>query len=167
MVAGLRANYVTENICATCYGGTSVVEAGFDGEKGGFFGHLWYYTDMSDCVFCKIVAGEIPSYKIYEDNRYLAFLDIMPNCEGHTLVIPKQHVEWVWDYPELGEYFEVVGKIARHHRGVVGDGVRSMIFGWEVPHAHIHVKPGRENTLKGEKMSGEEMAKIREKFRLA
>ena len=119
---------------------------------------------MTDCIFCKIVAGEIPSYKIYEDDKYLAFLDIMPWCEGHTLVIPKSHVEWVWDYPESGEYFEFVGKVARHLRKVKGEGVRAEIFGWDVSHAHIHLLPGRNEKKNGEKLSSEEMAKIQKKY---
>ena len=98
---------------------------------------------MADCIFCKIVAGEIPSYKIYEDEQYLAFLDIFPSTEGHTLVIPKQHVDWVWDHDNLGEFYEVVGKIARHYREVSGDIVRSSVEGWEVQHAHIHLKIGK------------------------
>jgi histidine triad (HIT) family protein len=121
---------------------------------------------MTDCIFCKIVAGEIPSYKIYEDEKYLAFLDIFPWCEGHTLVIPKTHVRWVWDYPELGEYFEVVGRIAKHHRDVKGDGVRSEIFGWDVPHAHIHLLPGKNEKKADEKLLPEEMEKIRAKYSL-
>jgi len=123
---------------------------------------------MTDCIFCKIVAGEIPSYKIYEDEKYLAFLDIMPNCTGHTLVIPKKHMQWVWDFPELGEYFEVVGKIARHHREIIGGGViRSVVYGWEVPHAHIHIKPGQMDDLKGEKLEQKELEEVREKFKLS
>ncbi|MFH2085442.1 MAG: HIT domain-containing protein [bacterium] len=119
---------------------------------------------MSDCIFCKIVAGEMPSYKIYEDEKYLAFLDIMPWTEGHTLVIPKKHVEWVWNAENLGEYFEVVGKIARHHREITRDVVRSNIDGWQVPHAHIHLKPTKNNTFTGEKKSHEEMIMIQAKF---
>jgi histidine triad (HIT) family protein len=98
---------------------------------------------MTDCIFCKIVAGEIPSYKIYEDENYLAFLDIYPSAEGHTLVIPKKHVDWVWDSESLGEYFEVVGKVARHYREISKDIVRSNIDGWQVQHAHIHLKIGK------------------------
>jgi histidine triad (HIT) family protein len=120
---------------------------------------------MSDCLFCKIVKGEIPSYKIYEDKEFLAFLDIFPKTEGHTLVIPKKHVAWVWDYPELGKYGEVVGKIARHLREKNnGQMVRSLIYGVEVPHAHIHLMPGQENNLSGQQLSGDQMEKIRDKF---
>jgi len=122
---------------------------------------------MTDCIFCKIIQGEIPSYKIYEDEKYLAFLDIMPWCEGHTLVIPKKHVEWVWDYPSLGEYFEVVGKIARHHRELVGGGARAMVYGWEVPHAHIHIKPGQTDEMKGVKVTPEKLAKIQARFQMS
>ncbi|MBU1085335.1 MAG: HIT domain-containing protein [Candidatus Beckwithbacteria bacterium] len=121
---------------------------------------------MFDCIFCKIVKGEIPCYKIYEDEEFLAFLDIFPNSTGHTLVIPKEHVEWVWDCPNLGKYFEVVGKIARNHRKVNGEGVRSLVFGWEIPHAHVHLMPGKKDNLKGEKLAGDEMEKIRKRFLL-
>ena len=120
-----------------------------------------------DCIFCKIVRGELPCYKIYEDEEFLAFLNIFPSTTGHTLVIPKKHVLWVWDYDNLGKYFEVVGKIARHFREVVGDGVRSNIFGWDVPHAHVHLKPGKKDDLKNEKLSGERLEKIQERFKVS
>jgi len=61
-----------------------------------------------NCIFCKIVKGEIPAYKIYEDENFLAFLDINPQSPGHTQVIPKRHYRWVWDIPNVGAYFEVV-----------------------------------------------------------
>ena len=67
---------------------------------------------MTDnCIFCKIVSGDIPSYKIYEDDEYLAFLDIAPFADGHTLVIPKKHYQFVWDVEEVGKYIEVAQKI--------------------------------------------------------
>ena len=121
---------------------------------------------MSDCIFCKIVTGEIPCYKIYEDEKYLAFLDIYPWTEGHTLVIPKQHVEWVWDYPELGEYFEVVGKIARHYREISKDIVRSNIDGWQVQHAHIHLKIGKLSDLNPKQGDPDILKSTMEKYRL-
>lgn len=55
---------------------------------------------MPDCVFCKIVKGEIPCFKVYEDDRVLAFEDINPISEGHTLIIPKKHAENLWEMPE-------------------------------------------------------------------
>ena len=121
---------------------------------------------MTDCVFCKIVAGEIPSYKVYEDEKYLAFLDIFPSAEGHTLVIPKKHVEWVWDHDNVGEYFEVVTKIAKHYREVSGDIVRSNIDGWQIPHAHIHLKVGKVSYPNPSKGEPGKLAETAAKYRL-
>jgi histidine triad (HIT) family protein len=101
---------------------------------------------MDNCIFCKIVKGEIPSYKIYEDENFLAFLNIYPATEGYTLVIPKQHFRWVWDLNNIGEYFEVCQKVAKHFQKVSGnEGVYSMILGEEVPHAHVHIIPDADN----------------------
>lgn len=97
---------------------------------------------MSDCIFCQIIRGEIPSYTIYEDKDYLAFLDIFPYAFGHTLVIPKKHYRWVWDVPHIGSYFEVVKKIAQHYQSVTGnDFILEAVFGDAVPHAHVHLLP--------------------------
>ena len=88
--------------------------------------------------------------KIYEDEKYLAFLDIHPQSPGHAQVIPKQHYRWVWEVPEVGEYFEVVRKIAVAQQKAFGtDWVLSKIVGDEVPHAHIWVFP--ENGARGDK----------------
>ena len=119
---------------------------------------------MSECIFCKIVAGEVPSYKIYEDEKYLAFLDVYPRTSSQMLVIPKQHVEWVWDVPNLGEYYEVVGKVARHIREVSGVPVRQMVYGFQVPHAHIQVRPGRKDDLGGSQASPEKLAEWQKKY---
>ncbi len=103
---------------------------------------------MENCLFCKIVAGEIPSAKIYEDADFLAFLDIRPHSPGHTLIIPKKHYRWVWDVPNVGAYFEVVRNIARAMQkafGSVGE-IHSRIVGEEVPHAHIWLYPSPEKT---------------------
>ncbi len=122
---------------------------------------------MTDCIFCQIVSGKLPSYKIYEDGEFIAILDIFPKTKGHTLVIPKQHVPWVWDYPDLGKYFETVGKIARHLRDVSGEEVvRSLVYGVDVPHAHIHLFPGIKDNLTGEKLSQEKMAQTAKKFKM-
>lgn len=97
---------------------------------------------MDDCVFCKIVKGEIPCYKIYEDENFLAFLDIAPFAEGHTQVIPKAHYHWVWEVPNIGEYFEVARKIANRCQKVFGDDfVASIVWGQLVAHAHIQILP--------------------------
>lgn len=97
---------------------------------------------MSECVFCKIVKGEIPSLKVYEDDEFLAFLDINPLNKGHTLVIPKEHHRWVWDVRDVGAYFVVARRVANAQRKAFAtDWVVSLVFGDEVPHAHIWLVP--------------------------
>lgn len=101
-----------------------------------------------NCPFCKIVKGELPSYKIYEDENYLAFLDINPWVEGHTLVIPKIHYQWVWDVQNPGEYFKVTTKIANHlRRKMETEFVMTWIYGYDVPHAHIHLMPNARSKV--------------------
>jgi histidine triad (HIT) family protein len=115
---------------------------------------------MDNCIFCKIVRGEIPAHKIYEDENFLAFLDIRPETPGHTQVIPKNHYRWVWDLPEnlISEYFKVVQKIAlAQGKAFDTDFILSKIVGDEVPHAHIWVFPNRD--VKGDPKNFEENAK--------
>jgi histidine triad (HIT) family protein len=105
---------------------------------------------MENCIFCKIVRGEIPSYKVYEDKNFLAFLDINPQSPGHTQIIPKQHYRWVWDVPNVGEYFEVAKKIAKALQKTFDtDFILSKTVGDEVEHAHIWVFPN--NKVLGDK----------------
>jgi histidine triad (HIT) family protein len=100
---------------------------------------------MTDCIFCKIVRGELPSHNVYEDEHFLAFIDIHPQTPGHVQVIPKQHYRWVWDVPQIGAYFEVVQKIAKAQQKAFGtDFVLSKTVGDEVPHAHVWVFPSNE-----------------------
>jgi histidine triad (HIT) family protein len=111
---------------------------------------------MKDCIFCKIVRGEIPSTKVYEDDSFLAFLDIRPQSPGHTLVIPKEHYRWVWDVPNVGEYFEVVKKIALAQRKAFGtEMIISKVVGEEVPHAHVWIFPDPQ-TAQGDTKNFEE-----------
>ena len=99
-----------------------------------------------NCIFCKIVAGEIPAYKVYEDDNFFAFLDINPCAPGHVQVIPKQHMRWVWDHNNIGDYFAVVQKIAKAIQEAYGQElVRSQVYGEEVPHAHVWVWPDIPN----------------------
>jgi histidine triad (HIT) family protein len=116
---------------------------------------------MENCIFCKIVRGEIPAIKIYEDENFLAFLDIHPQSPGHAQVIPKTHYRWVWDVPNVGTYFELVRKIAKAEQKAFGtEWVLSKIIGDEVPHAHIWVYP--EDGAQGDKSDFETNAeKIR------
>ncbi|MEK7060432.1 MAG: HIT domain-containing protein [Patescibacteria group bacterium] len=100
---------------------------------------------MENCIFCKVVSGEIPATKIYEDENFLAFLDIHPQSSGHAQVIPKTHYRWVWDVPNVGEYFEVVRKIAKaQQKAFNAEWILSKIIGDEVLHAHIWVFPSDE-----------------------
>lgn len=95
-------------------------------------------------IFTKIVTGEIPSHKVYEDERTLAFLDIYAVVHGHTLVIPKKQVEFVWDLDD-GDYQALmtsVKHVARRLREVLGaEYVGEKIIGVDVPHAHVHLIP--------------------------
>lgn len=108
-----------------------------------------------DCLFCKIIAGEIPSYKVYEDDNFLAFLDIHPQSPGHVQVIPKEHYRWVWDVANAGEYFEVAKKVAlAQQKAFNTEHIHSKIDGADVPHAHIWVFPdpkisGDKNDFEG------------------
>ncbi|MDB5266722.1 MAG: histidine triad protein Hit-like protein involved in cell-cycle regulation [Parcubacteria group bacterium] len=97
---------------------------------------------MEDCIFCKIVRKEIPVEIVYEDENFVAFLDIHPESPGHVQVIPKAHIRWVWDVPNVGAYFEAARKIAIAQRKAFNtDWVLSRIVGEEVEHAHIWVYP--------------------------
>ena len=102
-------------------------------------------THETNCVFCKIIKKEIPSYVVYEDDNFLAFLDINPKSPGHVQVIPKEHYRWVWDVPNCSEYFEIAKKVALAQRKAFNtDFILSRIMGVEVPHAHIWVFPNRD-----------------------
>jgi histidine triad (HIT) family protein len=97
---------------------------------------------MHDCIFCKIVKGEIPSYKVYEDPDFMAFLDIKPINKGHVLVISKKHYRWTWDVPEFEEYWKVIKKITKALiKGLHAERVQYITLGETVPHAHVHVVP--------------------------
>ena len=99
---------------------------------------------MQDSIFTKIIKGEIPSHKIYEDEYVLAFLDIHPASPGHTLVVPKKQVEFVWDL-ENDDYqhlMTAVQKVAHHLREHSGKKyVGEIVVGVDVPHAHVHLVP--------------------------
>ena len=124
-----------------------------------------------DCIFCKIIKGEIPCNKIYEDENVLAFLDISPVNKGHTLVIPKKHYRWVWDVENAGEYFETTTKVAKAiKKAMNADLIVSIVMGDEIPHAHIWLIPKKKgDNLKlsfgdVKKLDKTEMKKITEKI---
>ena len=112
---------------------------------GGFLIYNFPMTENESCIFCKIVHTEIPAQIVYEDENYLAFLDIHPQSPGHTQVIPKKHFRWVWQVPNAGKYFEVVRTIAvAQQKAFSTDFILSKIVGDEIPHAHIWVFPNSE-----------------------
>jgi histidine triad (HIT) family protein len=99
---------------------------------------------MEDSIFTKIVKGEIPSHKVYEDDKTLAFLSIYPSVEGHTLVIPKTQVDSLWSL--TGEDYNAVmnttKKVAKRLQEILGtDRVGVKVIGIDVPHAHVHLIP--------------------------
>lgn len=95
-------------------------------------------------IFSKIVAGEIPCYKVAEDDRHLAFLDIRPMAPGHTLVIPKREVDYLFDLPD-DEYASLqlfAKRVAEALKSTLPcKRVAVAVLGMEVPHAHIHLVP--------------------------
>lgn len=101
---------------------------------------------MEDCIFCKIGKGQIPSYKIYEDKSFLAFLDIKPLNQGHTIIIPKNHVRWISDLDSNTEIWQLAQRIAKALvKGLKYNHVNFITLGYEVKHGHIHVIPRNPN----------------------
>lgn len=95
-------------------------------------------------IFTKIINGEIPCHKVYEDDTTLAFLDIFPVNEGHVLVIPKVEVEFVWDLPAAGyvALMETARRVALRLRDVLPyKYIGERVIGTDVPHAHVHLIP--------------------------
>ncbi len=130
---------------------------------------------MNECIFCKIVSGEIPSVKIWEDNEHIAILDVAPVTEGMTLVIPKKHMEsYVFDvaktdYKNLMLAAKKAGKFM--DRGLRADRIFVVVEGLEVDHAHVKlypvVKDSGFTTLgikAGEKKSDAELEKVKQKI---
>jgi histidine triad (HIT) family protein len=127
---------------------------------------------MEPSIFTKIVKGEIPAYKIAENERFLAFLDVNPTAKGHTLVIPKQQVDYIFDldddtYSGLMSFSKEVAKAVR--RAVPCNRVGVAVVGLEVPHAHVHLIPLNSmqdmNFANKKEFSKEEMEEVAEKIR--
>ena len=123
-------------------------------------------------IFSKIVAGEIPAHKIYEDEKFLAFLDINPVAEGHTLVIPKKETDYIFDVDDktLSEMIIFAKKIAlAQQKAIECKRVGLLVVGTEVPHAHIHLIPFKNESqmsLDSPKLtlSDEQMKNIQQKI---
>lgn len=129
---------------------------------------------MADCIFCKIVKGEIPCYKVYEDKSFFAFLDIRPLTKGNCLVVPKKHCRWTYEVPNFGEYFEVAKKVGlAAQKAFSAEWVCFLTLGLEVPHAHIRVIPRYKDDLhdvvidldKYEKLDERQMKEIASKIK--
>lgn len=121
-------------------------------------------------IFSKIIAGEIPSYKVAEDDRYYAFLDIFPMKKGHTLIVPRQETDYLFDVDDdtLSGMAVFAKKVAvAIKQAIPCERVGMMVLGMEVPHAHIHLIPMDKETdmllsnpkLKLEKAEFEEIAR--------
>lgn len=125
-------------------------------------------------LFSRIIAGEIPCYKVAEDDRFFAFLDINPMTKGHTLVVPKQETDYLFDLDDamLADMMVFAKKVAaslQKHMDCVRVGVA--VIGLEVPHAHIHLIPIKSESdmnFRNPKLtlSPEEMQEIAETVRL-
>ena len=99
---------------------------------------------MSDSIFTKIIKGEIPCYKIAEDDRFIAFLDVFPIKKGHTLVIPKAQIDYLFDLDDilLSDLMIFAKKVAQKmERAISCERIGIAVIGLEVPHAHIHLVP--------------------------
>lgn len=95
-------------------------------------------------LFSKIVAGQIPCYKVAENEKFLAFLDINPLAKGHTLVVPKQEIDYIFDIPEnlyseFWQFSKLVGLAIQ--KSIPCQRIGIAVLGLEVPHAHIHLIP--------------------------
>lgn len=123
-------------------------------------------------IFSKIISGEIPSYKIAEDEHHYAFLDINPLAEGHTLVVPKKEVDYIFDLKpeELAGLMTFAQKVAGHIRAAVPcRRIGVAVIGLDVPHAHVHLVPisGGSDLDFGRpklKLTPEEFKKVQEKI---
>ena len=102
-------------------------------------------------IFTQIIKGEIPCYKIYEDDKTFAFLDIHPETKGHTLVVPKIEVDKIYDLPT--EYYEAlmstIKKLSQHMEKQLGRRTLWKVVGTDVPHAHVHLMPFDEDWQHG------------------
>ena len=127
---------------------------------------------MEDCLFCKIIKGEIPSYKIWEDRNFFAFLDINPINPGHTILVLKKHLGYIFDLEEplYSETFKTIKKLSKPlKKATEAKRIALAIEGFTVPHIHIHLVPAnRVNDLdpnRARKANPEELSKMAEKIK--
>ena len=99
---------------------------------------------MQNCIFCKIIKGEIPCTKVYEDVDFLSFVDIQPLSLGHTLIIPKKHITWMQEADDatISDIFKLSKKLMLAIKSVLGcDYVQLSVIGKDIEHFHIHLIP--------------------------
>jgi histidine triad (HIT) family protein len=129
---------------------------------------------METSIFSKIVNGEIPAYKIAEDDRYLAFLDVFPTTKGHTLVIPKQQIDYLFDLEDdlyLGLMAFAKKVAVAVEKAVACKRIGVAVVGLEVPHAHVHLIPLNSmqdmNFANKQQFSKEEFEEVLQKIKAA
>jgi histidine triad (HIT) family protein len=127
---------------------------------------------MADCIFCSIIAKEIPSYNIWEGERFFAFLDLRPVNPGHLLIIPKQHIENIFDMPDglYEELFKNAKALSAPLQKAMGSvRVGMVVEGFGVPHVHLHLipinHPGEIDSSRAHAMPAEELVEIAEKIK--
>lgn len=133
---------------------------------------------MNDCIFCKIIAEEIPSYTLYEDDKTRSFLDIFGACDGHAMVILKKHGATIHDYTaeELGSLWGSVQKVSGAIEKAYGTDILSIGINHGEPegvkHLHVHIMPRYEGdgggimqTLPGKKLEDNNFSGVAEKIR--
>jgi histidine triad (HIT) family protein len=128
---------------------------------------------MENCIFCKIARGEIPSIRIWENDRFYSFLDANPINPGHLLIIPKRHVDYFFDLSnqEYVEIMEIARKIEGSLKKTTGaKRIGLIVNGFEIPHAHLHLIPLHNSNdidpRRAKKGIPEEMEKMAERIRL-
>ncbi|OGJ05403.1 hypothetical protein A2467_01635 [Candidatus Nomurabacteria bacterium RIFOXYC2_FULL_36_8] len=124
-----------------------------------------------DCIFCKIVNKEIPCYKVWENENFLVFLDIIPINAGHILIIPKKHNEEVFKLEDdlYNEIFQIAKKLSEHLRKATeAKKIGMLIIGFDINHAHLHLVPlnkGKElNPERAKKASTDELKQMQIKL---
>ncbi len=132
-------------------------------------------TNPTDCIFCQIANQAAPCHQIYQDELFIAFLNIRPLAKGHTLLIPKIHYRWIYDLPNIGKYFEIAQLIAFSQLNKLKcQFVTFLTVGRQVPHAHLHLIPRYPNdphqegidVTKGTSPTNEELSTIANSLKL-
>jgi histidine triad (HIT) family protein len=130
------------------------------------------FDRMADCIFCKIIAKDIPSYTVWENDRFMAFLDLHPVNPGHLLIIPKEHIEDIFDMPDglYEEIFKTAKALSTPLQKAMGSvRVGIVVEGFGVPHVHVHLvpinKPHDLDSTRATAMPADELAKIAEKIK--